>query len=101
MIDTSMPRASSEWHTTCPKRPKPITSTLPSSPSAFSTPSKDSSALGSTHFRPSRVMGVSAIDTMTIAVKVALLPAVMMPALAAAAYSTKANSPPCANSTAR
>ncbi|KAG0931863.1 hypothetical protein G6F31_016680 [Rhizopus arrhizus] len=39
MMVTSTSRASSDWLATWPKRPKPISSTLPDRPSASSTPS--------------------------------------------------------------
>ncbi len=109
MMVTSTPRASSDWQAIWPKRPKPITSTLPvtSSPAAAAAmmlwmPRMSCGGLaGSSQRSDSMASGVRAIDRMTAAVSSALTCAAMMPLAAAAAYSTKANSPPWAISRAR
>ena len=101
MMDTSTPRASSAWLATWPKRPKPIISTLPPSPSGASTPSVSGAACGSSQRSAPTASGVSAIDRITTAVSTAFMGPSMMPAPCAAVYSTKANSPPCAISTVR
>ncbi|MNL75772.1 hypothetical protein D3C87_2016370 [compost metagenome] len=76
--------ASSGWLAICPKRPKPMIRMRPDSPSACSTPSIDCSAvLGSTKRRPMMKNGVSAIETITVAVKIALVGPSIMPAVAA------------------
>ena len=101
MMVTSTSRASSDWLITWPNRPKPMISTLPDSPSGASTPSSDGSALGANRCRTITNSGVSAIDSTTMLVRLALTVASMTPLAAAAANSTNANSPPCAISTAR
>jgi hypothetical protein len=61
MIETSTPRASSDWLATWPKRPKPMISTLPVRPSAArrrrATARPPAAAGSSDH-----ASGVSAID---------------------------------------
>ena len=101
MIVTSTSRASSAWLMTCPKRPKPMISTLPLCPATSSTPSSDGFAFGSRRRTAISTSGVSTIESTTTAVRFALNSAPMTPALAAAANSTNANSPPWAISTAR
>ena len=101
MMVTSTPRASSAWLATWPKRPKPITSTLPSSPLASSTPSIERTRRGMKRRATSTTSGVSTIDSTMMAVRLALTWALIRPTDAAAAYSTNANSPPWAISTAR
>ncbi|MCY1513332.1 hypothetical protein D9M68_478240 [compost metagenome] len=101
MIEIEAPRASAPWMAICPKRPKPITSTLPASSSAFSTPSIEACAVGAKRRCASTTSGVSAIDSTTTAVMLALTVGLMTLAASADENSTKANSPPCAISTAR
>ena len=84
MIEMSKPRASSDWLATCAKRPKPMTRTCPVSPSAASTPSSDCRAGGMSLFSASAVSGVSAIERITTAVKIALVGASMTPTAEAA-----------------
>ena len=75
-----MPRASSDWLTTWPKRPKPMISTLPCRSSAVSTPSIDCSSSGSSQRSANTPSGVSAIERITMAVRIALVVASNMPA---------------------
>ena len=73
MIETSMPRASSGWLATWPKRPKPMISTLPLQASA---------RLDAVHRllrlrqqpaqRDHDQSGVSTIEMITVAVRIAL-----------------------------
>ena len=101
MMVTSTSRASSDWLTTWPKRPNPIISTLPDCPEAGSTPSIDA-ARRRLAPRVARIAkGVSAIDSTTTAVIALLTSPGITPADCAAEYSTNANSPPWAISTAR
>ena len=94
------PLAISGWLAICPKRPKPISSTLPVSPSGFSTPASDCTGFG-TSLSSMVENGVSTIEMITVAVKMALSSPVSSPPAVAVVNSTKANSPPCAISTAR
>ena len=98
---TSTPRASSDWLATWPKRPKPITSTLPCRPAGSSTPSVSTGITGNRRRVAIRTTGVSTIERMTAAVATAFSRASITPAETAAPYRTKANSPPWANSAAR
>ena len=97
MMAMSMPRASKSWLAICANRPKPMMSTVPLRPSAASTSCMSGGgSAGISQRSDSTASGVSAIERMTTAVSTALTCACTMPAAAAAANSTKANSPPCA-----
>ncbi|MDT4878591.1 hypothetical protein FQZ97_1141990 [compost metagenome] len=77
--------ASSGWLAICPNRPKPMISTCPLSPLAFSTPTNDwfAPGLGSTKRSPRIRNGVSTIETITVAVNTALVGPSITPALTA------------------
>ncbi len=86
MIETSAFSAKRHWETTWPKRPKPIISTSPVRPSATSMPSREGlSSFGTRYFSPISASGVSTMEMMTMAVRVALARPSMRPALVAAA----------------
>ena len=86
MIDTSMPRDSSAWAATWPKRPKPISNTVPSSPSGMSMPSKEGMSISLPSQSPRMASsGVMAMEMMTAALNCATESAEKMAALAAAA----------------
>ena len=101
MMVMSAPRSSAACVTICPTRPKPITSTLPHRSCAASTPSIDSGAGRARRLCSATISGVKAIDSTMMAVMVALISGVMTRCDKACAYSTKANSPPCAMTMAR
>ena len=74
MMLTSTLRARSACEAIWPKRPKPITSTLPTSPSATSTSSIDGAAvLRSSRVTTSMTSGVRAIEAITTVVKTAFV----------------------------
>ena len=85
MIETSIPRASSDWLATWPKRPKPMISALPCRSSAASTPSMDCSSSGSSQRSANTPSGVSAMEMTTMAVRIAVVVASNRPTPAAAA----------------
>ena len=72
MMVMSAPRASGPWLTICPKRPKPMMSTLPQESCTASTPSSDRAGARASRRCASTASGVSAIDTTTTAVMRAL-----------------------------
>ncbi|MNE62103.1 hypothetical protein D3C80_1573650 [compost metagenome] len=85
MMEIEQPFASRGWLTIWPKRPKPISSTLADRFSAASTPSIDGAAFGINRSCRMIMSGVSAIETMMVAVRMALASPSMMPTEAAAA----------------
>lgn len=76
-------------------------STLARRSCAASTPSSDTLGGGRSRWATTRISGVSAIDSTTMAVMLALTSVLITPSFCASAYSTKANSPPCIISSAR
>ncbi|MDT4872522.1 hypothetical protein FQZ97_1077080 [compost metagenome] len=101
MMVSVAPRASTPWLAIWPTRPKPMINTLALRSLTASTPSIETSAGDAKRLCSSTVSGVSAMDSTTMAVMLALTTGSITPAASAAANSTKANSPPWAISTAR
>ena len=83
MIEMRCPCASSDCTAICPKRPKPMTRIRSCRSSAISTPSIEGAFLGRKQSAIT-VNGVSTIDMMTVAVKMALCGPSITPAEAAA-----------------
>ena len=80
----SNPRARSGWLTICPTLPKPTMSALPCSPSGVSSPSALGATRGASRSCRITISGVSAMDTMMMATRVAFSSALSRPTATAA-----------------